>query len=507
MDDLSELGRLQAPLRRMTAQSQFQHERVAKLKRELQEATKEMCSADLVYRKHLLYYARKDCLQLATLMHRKLPIELRELVYEFLCVEPDRPIPVGPYYHFRKYDRPFHDPYLRISRSSRPHIGLTWPPRRAADPNSYAANASVGAGVDVEIREASAQQTGSAGLGVSNDTSMISDLTERIMETALSSPADQFNLNDEDDNTILPDGRIKEEHTHKPPSDMILPYSHFLDPRYVGPEIAFETQKMYYTRNTFSVCSVERGISYFLGCDSGYNMVRSHNDGTPGIVPEDLRLQPLLYPRDHIRNLQIRVKLEQFHSDMPRDDMTDYEKYAYERRFLRFTQTNLEALEGFLKRRHKHGINIEFVVLTDTPSFESQETGLAAQCNYVNFLQCIRNIVYKMMHDYDDISVMITHHDENISAFPRNITGVFGLTKEQWGHEKHVQDNPHDWAEGFYLAVPGMDEDNMLGGYPAQELDAMLRQRWGIFTVLATRATHPISDGRYWPRPVRAVLH
>lgn len=46
--------------------------------------------------------ARIDCLRLTDLMYRKLPIELREVVYRFLCIE-DQPIPVGPYYHFRPY--------------------------------------------------------------------------------------------------------------------------------------------------------------------------------------------------------------------------------------------------------------------------------------------------------------------------------------------------------------------------------------------------------------------
>lgn len=319
-------------------------------------------------------------------MHQKLPIELRELVYEFLCVEPDRPIPVGPYYHFRKYDRPFHDPQCRPQRRI----------QRSED-----------------------------------DTRIASDHTESVMEMYCSTPADRVKLDHEDDDTILPDGRVKEVHTHKPPSDMALPYSHFLDPRYVGPKIAFEIQKMYYTQNTFSVCSVEQGISYFLGCDSGYNMVGCWEDGTPKDVPKDLQLQPPVYPGDHVRNLQIRVKLEQFHSDMPKDHII-HERYAYEQRFLRFTQINLRGLEGFLQRRHKHGIDIEFVILTEFPDFQGE--GWDAQCNYINFLQCMRNLVYMMMHDCDDVSVKIIHHDENISAFPRNITGVFGLTKEQWEH-------------------------------------------------------------------------
>lgn len=504
------------------------------MQRELREATKEVRSADLIYRKHVLYYARKDCLQLATMMHQKLPVELRELIYELLCVEPDRPIPVGPYYHFRKYDRPLHDPRYRFVPTSRhPYVVSTWPLPRT-DP-AYAPHIGVSANVDVEIGEVSDQQTGSSQPIDSNDTRMTSGLTERVMETISSTPADQLRLNHEDEDTILPDGRIKEVHTHKPPSDMALPYSHFLDPRYMGPEIAFEIQKMYYARNTFSVCSVEQGILYFLERDSGYNMVGCNDDGTPKEVPKDLQLPLPVYPREHIQNLQIRVKFEQFHSDMPTDDMTDYDKYAYEQRFLRFTEANLRGLRVFLEHRHEHGINVEFIILTEFPIAGDVRTGLAAQCNYVNFLECTRNTVYTMMHDCDHISVKITHYDEGISAFPRDITGIFGLTKEQWEHvsmthyfnlpynichlpqgclfnrkltelqEKSVHGYFAEEMRRFHVAIPGIIEHKALRGYPVSELIPFLRQRWGMDSWLATRATHPISDGRYWPEFFKAT--
>ncbi|OAG19382.1 hypothetical protein CC77DRAFT_1041454 [Alternaria alternata] len=504
MNGLNDLRLLQAPLRHMTAQSQSQHEKIAKLQRELREATKEVRSADLIYRKHVLYYARKDCLQLATMMHQKLPVELRELIYELLCVEPDRPIAVGPYYHFRKYDRPLHDPRYRFVPTSRhPYVVSTWPLPRT-DP-AYAPHIGVSANVDVEIGEVSDQQTGSSQPIDSNDTRMTSGLTERVMETISSTPADQLRLNHEDEDTILPDGRIKEVHTHKPPSDMALPYSHFLDPRYMGPEIAFEIQKMYYARNTFSVCSVEQGILYFLERDSGYNMVGCNDDGTPKEVPKDLQLPLPVYPREHIQNLQVRVKFEQFHSDMPKDDMTDYDKYAYEQRFLRFTEANLRGLRVFLEHRHEHGINVEFIILTEFPIAGDVRTGLAAQCNYVNFLECIRNPVYTMMHDCDHISVKITHYDEGISAFPRDITGIFGLTKEQWEHEKSVHGYFAEEMRRFHVAIPGIIEHKALRGYPVSELIPFLRQRWGMDSWLATRATHPVSDGRYWPEFFKAT--
>jgi hypothetical protein len=427
-----------------------------RLKRELREAKEEVRSTDDIYRQHLLYYARKDCLQLANMMHQKLPIELRELVYGFLCVEPDRPIPVGPYYHFRKYDQPFHDPQLRIPWPDDELLRSTWPPQRFADPNSYAAYIRAGGEVEVEIGDASGTQEHSDGsqhaepfrLVDSNDTQMAPELTRLIMKTSISTPADRVKLHDDPDDTILPDGRVKEEHTHKPPSDMVLPYSHFLDPRYVGPAIAFETQKMYYAQNTFSVCSVEQGIFYLLNSDSSKNMVGRRYDGRPKYVPKDLELKPPVYPRDHIQNLQIRVKLEQFHSDMPQDHFSDFEKYAYERRFLRFTQQNLEGLKGFLHNRSKQRLNIEFVIMTELLDFEEDDPGWHAKCNYVNFLQSIRNWVYRMMYDCGNVSVKITHHDELQFPFPRDITGLFGLTKEQWEHVSIMH--------AFYLSVANL---------------------------------------------------
>lgn len=47
--------------------------------------------------------AQSECLELSSLLYKKLPKELREHVYAHLCLE-DRRIPVGPYYHFRKYE-------------------------------------------------------------------------------------------------------------------------------------------------------------------------------------------------------------------------------------------------------------------------------------------------------------------------------------------------------------------------------------------------------------------
>jgi hypothetical protein len=362
------------------------------------------------------------------MMHQKLPVELRDLVYEFLCVEPDRPIPVGPYYHFRKYDKPFHDPLLRRHYDDDHPIPFTWPP---SPPAPYRAITENNAGVDVDMNHVDDK----------NNVQMSPELTERVMKMKPIRNADDMSVageNDDNDTTILPDGRVKEVHTHKPPRDMPLPYSHFLDPRYVGPEAAYEIQKMYYTRNTFSICSVEQAIYSFSRNHSGYNIVGYSSDGTPYPVPNGIETKPPLWPRNHVRNLQVRVKFEQFYENMLQDHFSDLEKYAHERRFLRFTQQNLQGLEQFLRDRSKDEINIEFIIMTELLDFQDVEVGLGAQCNYVNFLQSVREWVYIMKYDCDNISVKVTHHDEVLSPFPRNITEIFGLTKEQWDHVRNI---------------------------------------------------------------------
>ncbi|KAL5374100.1 hypothetical protein DPSP01_012161 [Paraphaeosphaeria sporulosa] len=55
----------------------------------------------LEFERQLEQHARADCRQLASMMYTKLPLELRELIYQYLYLE-DGPIPVGSY-HFTVY--------------------------------------------------------------------------------------------------------------------------------------------------------------------------------------------------------------------------------------------------------------------------------------------------------------------------------------------------------------------------------------------------------------------
>jgi hypothetical protein len=502
------------------------------LKRELEEATKDEAAGRWEVRKYLIYYAQTDCRQLAELMHKKLPAELREFVYEYLCVEPDRPIPVGPYYHFRQYDRPFRSPPPDPDYAGRSLFApfIRWASvderRRHRNLNSYAGHvARAQSTEDIYMGKASdvgsTEVTHPRGLDGS-DATMSSELVERFNQFRVGwDDLEDINL---DENVItLADGRVKEEHDDKPPSDVVLPSSHLLNPRYVGPVISQEMQKMYHTRNTFSLCTVDQGIRNFLGRHSGYSMQKWHDNQAPKI-PDDLKLEPLFYPSEHVRNLQIRVKLEQFHTNLP-ESATDEERYAYEQHFLRFTRKNLEGLNLLTKRQSKLGLDIEFVLMTALPSIEPEDNGLYAQWNFINFLQTIRNSVYRMMYDCVGATVKITHYDEGFSRFPRDITGLFALTKEQWEHvstepldfaprlldmnhtslrmilivtqEKEVHEGRTEWVADFYMAPGYIDPETLTSGFSGREFDDLVRERWGIEEMTDTQARHPPKEGKY----------
>jgi hypothetical protein len=301
---------------------------------------------------------------------------LRELIYEYLCVEPDRPILVGPYYHFRNYDRRPHDDLPDDDENSAQHI---------------------------------------------DEFGHLEDSTKRDIEEI------QF-----DDETIeLPGGRIKTVHSHRPPSDMILPSNHILNPRYVGPAISREMQKMYYTRNTFSICNLERAIYNFLFRASGYSMQKCGPNRTPPSLDGDLILEPEIFPFHHVRKLQIRVKCEHLFDHLPKQAAA-IEQYIYEQHFLRVTEETLEPLRKLVHSHSGHSLEIEFVIMTQFPANLLIGFGCEFNRRFINILQAIRGTVYTVAHDCLDSTVKITHYDEQVSIFPRDITGCFGLTKEQW---------------------------------------------------------------------------
>lgn len=128
----------------------------------------------------LFQRAKIECRALAQLMLQKLPEELRHVVYQYLCIE-ERPIPVGLSYHFRTYDRadydqPFDDGILNHVVASR---------------TSYIEGHPSNGHMDNGLTE------------VSDEDEYASDRQK--------AQADQ-------DTIVLPDGRVKKDHSRGPPT-------------------------------------------------------------------------------------------------------------------------------------------------------------------------------------------------------------------------------------------------------------------------------------------------
>ncbi|KAF2849767.1 hypothetical protein T440DRAFT_469164 [Plenodomus tracheiphilus IPT5] len=331
------------------------------------ELTNPESTADATeYRTCLIRYARADCLQLATMMLEKLPPELRELVYQFLCIE-DRPILVGPPYHSRKYDK-----------EALPESGLVFP----SEPHC-------GADVDDDDEEI--------------------EYEELVSET--------------------PDGRLKRDHTYKPPSDMVVPGSHIFNPRYMGPTVSLELQKMYYTSNTFSICTVEQAIRNFLQLPTGYAM-RKWRDGKPPAMPKDLILSPSFLPGDYVRNLQIRIKAEQLEFPGVMDITNSGESQAKAEQLLGSISDNLRGLHVPSLLADAHELRIEFVIMLETRTEEIHHARLAPP-HFAKLLPAMEETVYTFKHERENCNVRVTLVDEGLSPFPLDYTDKVTWTKAQ----------------------------------------------------------------------------
>lgn len=288
--------------------------------------------------------AQSECLNFSNLMCKKLPKQLRDLVYNYLCLE-DRRVPIGPYYHFRKY--------------------------------------------------------------------------ESFVERKTEYSDIQYCPRDGDQQTELADGKTRIDHDIYPEEDLILPKSHFFSPSYMGQDAAFELLEKYYRSNSFSVCNIEGGLD-------GLCTVISCSSASP---------RPEFVPLDHIRDLQLRLKFEHF-----TDEVSEFEEYpgfqiekiAENESYLRGT---VDSLGAFRTRtlQYPHELSLEIVLMTDLGRIRGFEGARDhAKAYFTNFLQSIRNMVYELLHDCEHITVRITHQDDGLMAFPKNYTGLFSLTKEQW---------------------------------------------------------------------------
>ncbi|KAF2629147.1 hypothetical protein BU25DRAFT_490233 [Macroventuria anomochaeta] len=360
--------------------------------------------------------ARSECLSFSTLMYKKLPKELRDMVYSYLCLE-DRQIPIGPYYHFRKYESLKKDAVLRSENRYFPRHG--------------------------------------------------------------------------DFQTVLPDGRIRTDHDVYPQDDFVMPENHIFNPSYMGEEVVLETLEKYYESNSFSVCNVEGGM------DNLCTIVT--------LGPQDSAVD--FVPIDHICDLQIRVKCEHFNkeaSSLESNPGIRLREFAEKELFLRHTVDSLRKFRSRIQTSTSHKLNIEVVLISDLKR-DHGHSSTFVKVHITNFLQSVRNMIYELMHDRRCTTVRVTHQDDGLMAFPKNYTGLFSLTKEQWDYEKSRQQPNHDWTHDFWiLPISSSDLPTSdllkLGGYCIDTLNTFLISRWGINDILReTSSITSVIEGPYWP--------
>lgn len=313
------------------------------------------------------------------MMYKKLPFELRNVVYSYLCLE-DRHIPIGPYYHFRKHESPNND-----NRNSRN--------RDATNP-----------------------------------------LKESDIDSDLAKYGDREHAIEEDEEvrkdaqTVLPDGRIRTDHDVYPPSDYVMPKDVIFKSSYMGEKVALEALKFYYANNNFSICNVDGGLKLLFKQEL---LQPAHDALLVGFAPID-----------HVRNLQIRVKCEHFTvlTELPSAPTElRLNQFIEEEHFLRRTVESLTDFRRRILTSPSRELNIEIVLMSDlTSASATGDTNFRAaewmHYRITNFLQTIRNCVYELIHDRDQTTVQVIHQDDGLMAFPKNYTGLFQLTKNQWDY-------------------------------------------------------------------------
>lgn len=235
--------------------------------------------------------------------------------------------------------------------------------------------------------------------------------------------------------TELEDGKIRVDHDIYPEEDLVLPGSHIFDTSYMGKDVVPELLEMYYGGNSFSVCNIEGGLDELCTAFSS------------SLAPSDL------VPIKHVRDLQIRMKFEHF---KPYDRMlkralgfSDAHHLANNEAQLRNAVESLKAFRSSILKT-SHEMEIEIILMTDldTPQ-EDQVARINARAYFTNFLQSIRNMVYELLHDRGHVSVRVTHQDDGLMAFPKNYTGLFKMTKDQWDYVNP----PHQWDTSHQTRV------------------------------------------------------
>jgi hypothetical protein len=322
--------------------------RTLQLRREYEQALQDAEPVNAQFTGDLESYAKTQCLKITEMMCNKLPVELRDLIYRYICIE-DQPIPVGPYFHFRPYNR-------------------------------------------------------------------------KVAPDRLAS--------------ALSDGRVQIDHSERPDPTILMPDSHIFNIEYVGWTAMVEMKLAYLANNTFSICNIDQGIATFLDWNTSEEFVvtpRSTRSG-PGPGFETAMSVTNSKADEFVRRLQIRVKCEHYDNQHPRytsQNCCDF--FDTECDHLRSSRISLEPLT-YLDPRDRP-LELEFIIMT---ALRSDPTATEDQQRYfINLLQALRNTFYTLIYDRGNTMIKIVHHDDNISAFPRDITALWSLTKEQWEHVRN----------------------------------------------------------------------
>ncbi|KAF1361343.1 hypothetical protein EJ07DRAFT_154139 [Lizonia empirigonia] len=363
------------------------------------------------------------------MVYDKLPREIRDMVYGYLCLE-DRRIPIGPYYHYRPYQPLKQDDDETAEKPKIEPYSEDW----------YVA---------------------------------------------------KLLFSHKDFQTVQPDGRIRTDHRVYPQDNFVMPENHIFHPSYMGKEVVLEMLELYYKRNSFSVCNVEGGLG---------------NLCTPvALGSEDFGID--FVPIDHISDLQIRVKCEHFTPINTRRFIVYHglNVFAEDEPLLRNTVESLAAFRSRVQISHVRSLNIEIVLMSDLRRDAEWFRDVNMGYRITNMLQTVRNAVYELIHDCRHTTVRVTHQDETLTAFPKDYTGLFQLSKEQWEYEKSKYQPGVDWSQDFWIVPINGDElsegdRNKLGGYYDNALKLFLAERWGITDVRReTTSKSPPVEGFAWP--------
>ncbi|KAJ4289237.1 hypothetical protein N0V90_011579 [Kalmusia sp. IMI 367209] len=220
---------------------------------------------------------------------------------------------------------------------------------------------------------------------------------------------------------VVPEGATKQDHSIERDKNIVFPDSWLLNPAYLGGSAARDASRYYYKSNTFSICTIENALWDFFFRDPVHNFV----DPQEPIGS----FKPLGFtPVDHIRHLQIRVKYEHYNTYLAfYDNLQDGEKNLIRDLF--------HILQGFTNRVHSttaSQLNIEICIMTaHKPSQGERDFNVDLQRHHTNLLEAIRVPIYTLKHDLG-AHITVMHYDEHCIPFPRNVTAIFQLSKEQW---------------------------------------------------------------------------